>query len=175
MEINTVVTGVLDENCYILKKDKSCLIVDPGDDYLKIKEAIGDCKVAGILITHAHFDHVGALRNFLKRHTKIFKRSNTEEKEYTVGDFKFSVIYTPGHAKDLITFYFEEEKVMFDGDFIFKGTIGRCDLPGGDEQAMRESLEKIIKYDENIVLYPGHGEKTSIKEEKENNQFIKEI
>ena len=82
MEIKCVVTGYLDENCYILSKNGNCLIVDPGDEFLKIKEAIGDDKVLGVLITHSHVDHIGALRNFLtKRSIKIFKRSNLEEKE----------------------------------------------------------------------------------------------
>ncbi len=67
MEIETVVTGALDENCYILKKNNTCLVIDPGSDYPEIKEKIGDNKILGVLITHAHFDHVGALRNFLTK------------------------------------------------------------------------------------------------------------
>ena len=96
MEIKTVVTGYLDENCYLLIQNGTCLVVDPGDDYNKIKEEIGDNKVLGVLITHSHFDHIGALRNFLtKRSIKIFKKSNLEEnKDYTIGDFKFQCIYT---------------------------------------------------------------------------------
>ena len=76
MEIKTVITGTLEENCYILIKNNKCLIIDPGADYQNIKEAIGDNKVLGVLITHSHFDHVGALRNFLsKKGVKIFKKS----------------------------------------------------------------------------------------------------
>ena len=67
MDIKCVVTGYLDENCYILSKDNNCLVVDPGDDYNKIKEAIGDKKVLGVLITHSHADHIGVLRNFLSK------------------------------------------------------------------------------------------------------------
>ena len=105
MEVETVVTGALDENCYILKKNNTCLVIDPGSDYPKIKERIGDNKILGVLITHAHFDHVGALRNFLtKRSIKIFKKSNCNEEKYTIGDFNFEAIYTPGHANDQIAF-----------------------------------------------------------------------
>ncbi len=176
MEIEVVVTGYLDENCYILKKNNTCLIVDPGDDYLKIKEKIGDAKVLGVLITHSHFDHIGALRNFLtKRSIKIFKKSIVSETNYEIGDFKFEVIYTPGHAKDQISFYFEDEKAIFDGDFIFKDTIGRCDLPGGDINEMKESINKISKYPKDVKLYPGHGEITSLEEELNNNLYIKEL
>ena len=173
MDIKTIVTGYLDENCFVLSKNGSCLVIDPGDDFLKIKEAVGDDKVVAVLITHSHFDHIGALRNFLtKRNIKIFKKSNLEEKTYTVGEFVFDCIYTPGHSKDSVTFYFKEDNVMFVGDFIFKESIGRVDLPGGDENDMRQSIVKILQYDDNIKLYPGHGEETNLKYEKEKNPFF---
>ena len=104
MEIKAIITGVLDENCYVLINNKECLVVDPGDDYLKIKEAVGDNKVLGVLITHSHFDHIGALRNFLtKRSIKIFKKSSLTENEYTIGSFSFECLYTPGHSKDSVS------------------------------------------------------------------------
>ena len=174
MDIKCIVTGFLDENCYLLIKNNTCLVVDPGDDYNKIKDQIGDNKVLGVLITHSHADHIGALRNFLtKRSIKIFKRSNLEEKEYSIGDFSFKCIYTPGHSKDSVSFYFEEDKMLFIGDFIFKGSIGRCDLPGGSEDDMRESILKIMNYDDDITLYPGHYEITNLGEEKKNNPYLK--
>jgi len=175
MEVKNVITGYLDENCYILVKDGTCLIVDPGDDYNKIKEEIGDNKVLGVLITHSHFDHIGALRNFLtKRSIKIFKRSNLEDgKEYKIGDFTFKCILTPGHSKDSVTFYFEKEREMFDGAFIFKESIGRTDLPGGSDDEMNHSIEKILTYPDEITLYPGHNEMTTLGYEKGNNSFLK--
>lgn len=174
MNINTVVTGFLDENCYVLIKNNTCLVIDPGDDFQKIKDVVGDNKILAVLITHSHFDHIGALRNFLtKRSIKIFKKSNLEEKEYEVGDFKFKCIHTPGHSKDSVTFYFEEEKAMFIGDFIFKESIGRTDLPGGNSTEMKQSIEKILQYDDDIKLYPGHNEETTLGYEKENNPFLK--
>lgn len=174
MNIKCVVTGYLDENCYILSKNGYCLVVDPGDDFLKIKEAIGDDKVLGVLITHSHADHIGALRNFLtKRSIKIFKRSNLEEKEYTCGDFTFNCIYTPGHSKDSVTFYFAEDNSMFIGDFVFKDSIGRVDLPGGSSSEMEDSIKKILLYNDDIVLYPGHYECTTLGYEKKNNPYLK--
>ena len=175
MEIKTVVTGYLDENCYLLIKNGTCLVVDPGDEYNKIKDEIGDNKVLGVLITHSHFDHIGALRNFLtKRSIKIFKRSNLEEnKDYKIGDFTFKCIYTPGHSKDSVTFYFEEDKKMFIGDFIFKESIGRTDFPGGSDIEMQQSIEKIKEYDNDIDLFPGHNETTTLGYEKENNPYLK--
>ena len=173
MEIIKVVTGALDENCYVLVNNGNCLVVDPGDDFPKIKEACGDNKVLGVLITHSHFDHIGALRNFLtKRSIKIFKRSNLEEKEYSVGDFKFKCIHTPGHSRDSVTFYFEEDKAMFIGDFIFKDSIGRTDLPGGNMIEMEQSIEKIKNYNDDVILYPGHNEETTLGEEKQKNPYL---
>lgn len=173
MNIKKVVVGALEENCYVLEKNNTCLVVDPGDEYQKIKEVIGDNKVLGVLITHSHFDHVGALRNFLsKRGVKIFKKSNAQEQEYTIGDFTFSCIYTPGHSSDSITFYFKEINTMFVGDFIFKNSIGRWDLPTGSIKDMKKSIEKIKEYDDSIKIYNGHGEDTTLKEEKNNNPYF---
>ncbi len=174
MNIEKVITGTLEENCYILIKNNTCLVVDPGADYQKIKEKIGDNKVLGVLITHSHFDHVGALRNFLsKKSVKIFKKSNTQEKEYNLGEFHFKCIYTPGHSSDSITFFFEEINSMFVGDFIFKDSIGRCDLPTGDINQMNQSLEKIKQYSDSITIYNGHGEKTTLGQEKKKNIYFK--
>lgn len=173
MKIEKIITGALEENCYVLIKDGMCLVVDPGDDYHLIQEKIGDNKVLAVLITHSHFDHIGALRKFLtKRGVKIFKKSSTLEQEYSVGPFKFKVIYTPGHSSDSISFYFEEEKVMFVGDFIFKGSIGRCDLPTGDMNVMKKSIEMIRNYPTDITLYSGHGEDTNLGYEIESNPYF---
>ena len=173
METEKIVTGLLDENCYVLKKNGTCLVVDPGDDYHKIKDVVGDDKVLAVLLTHSHFDHIGALRNFLtKRSVKIFKKSSVEEKEYQIGDFSFQVIYTPGHSKDSISFYFKEEKLMFVGDFVFKESIGRCDLPGGSEEEMQESLSKIKGYPVDVILYPGHGDATTLDYEFSHNPYL---
>ena len=160
MEITRVVVGPLETNCYILKKYNKCLVIDPGDEYDKIKKVVGNDEVVGVIITHHHFDHIGALNNFDKK--LILDRHNLEEKEYNIDNFKFDVIYTPGHKEDSITIYFKEDKIMFTGDFIFKGAIGRTDLEGGNDIEMINSLNKINKYDKNIIIYPGHGDKTTL-------------
>lgn len=173
MDIKKIVTGTLDENCYVLIKNGTCLVVDPGADYNNIREVVGDNKVLGVLITHSHFDHIGALRNFLtKRSIKIFKKSNLEEKEYEFGDFKFECLYTPGHSKDSVTFYFKEDNAMFVGDFVFKDSIGRCDLPGGSISEMENSISILLKYPDDINLYSGHGDDTTLNMEKKNNPYL---
>jgi len=163
MKIDRVVVGPLETNCYILSIDNNCLVIDPGDEYNKIEEVIGNKKVVGVIITHYHFDHIGALNYFDK--SLILDKSNLEEKQYNICNFNFEVIYTPGHKEDSISIYFIKEKIMFTGDFIFKGTIGRMDLEGGNPLEMKNSLEKIKKYDKNIKIYPGHGYETLLKNE----------
>ena len=172
MKINKVITGSLEENCYILVNNNDCLVIDPGDDFYKIKEEIKDLNLLAVLITHHHFDHVGALEELLEYKNVEIYDYNLEEKEYEINDFKFNIIKTSGHTSDSITFYFKEENVMFTGDFIFKGTIGRTDLPTGDMKEMENSIEKIKKYDNNIILYPGHGDNTTLEYEINNNYFF---
>jgi len=163
MKIDRVIVGDLETNCYILSIDKKCLVIDPGDEYNKIKEVISDKKVVGVIITHHHFDHIGSLNYFDEK--LILDKNNLDEKDYNIAGFKFEIIYTPGHKEDCITIYFKEDKIMFTGDFIFKGTIGRTDLLGGNYQEMIISLNKMKKYDKDITIYPGHGEKTYLGDE----------
>lgn len=175
MIVERIITGQLEENCYILKnaKTKECLVVDPGNDFEKIKKGIGDFQVLKVLLTHDHFDHVGALKEVEKEYSiETLKRSNASEKEYVIGPFKFKVIFTPGHSSDSITFYFVKEKKMFVGDFLFQGTIGRTDLPTGSLGDMINSLYLIKKYPEDITIYSGHGEVSTLQEEFENNPYL---
>ena len=171
MQIDRVITGSLEENCYILGIEDKVLIIDPGDDIDKINKVINNRKVLGVLITHRHFDHVGALSYFDKN--IIYDRSNTEEKEYKIDKFNFNIIFNPGHSSDSISFYFKKENILFCGDFIFYESIGRCDLPTGNMTEMKNSIEKIKKYDDSIVIYNGHGESTTLGYEKRNNPYFK--
>ncbi len=163
MKIDRVVVGKLQTNCYIISKNQKCIIIDPGDEYEKIKKYIGDKKIVGVIITHYHFDHIGALKYFDK--SLILDKNNLDEKIYKMGDFEFEIIYTPGHKEDAITIYFHEENVMFTGDFIFKNAIGRTDLDGGNMLDMINSLNKMKKYNMNIIIYPGHGDTTILRDE----------
>lgn len=184
MKIEKIVVGPLQENCYILKKNNDIIIVDPGDEYEKIKNKIKNYNLICILITHAHFDHIGALNDFFNDYNipiYYFNKNNEinyknlinlQEQEYKIKNFKFKTIYTPGHRNDEMTFYFYEEKMMFTGDFLFKGTIGRTDLEYGNSPDMQESIKKIKQYEDNIEIYPGHGDNSTLGLEKENNIFF---
>jgi glyoxylase-like metal-dependent hydrolase (beta-lactamase superfamily II) len=160
MNIKTIVTGYLKENCYLLIKDNNCLIIDPGDEAKKIISSVGSLNVLGILTTHNHEDHIGVLNEIAKHYhiTKI----NTP-----VAGFPYELILTPGHTSDSKTFYFEDLNLMFVGDFIFYHSIGRMDLPTGSDKEMQESLNKISKYPDNTTIYPGHGPATTLGEEKQ--------
>lgn len=171
MKVDIVKTGYLEENCYILSKDNNVLIIDPGDEFYKIKERIGNKTVLAVLITHYHFDHIGALNEVIEEYnTKVIDFKS--KKNIEIQDFKFEIIDTKGHKEDAVTYYFREEKIMFVGDFIFKESIGRCDLEGGDFTEMKKSLSKIKKYDKDIILYPGHGPSTTLKNELKNNIYM---
>lgn len=172
MKVNKVIVGSLDTNCYILEQGGSVLLIDPGDDFAKIERCIDGKKVIGILVTHRHFDHIGALEKCIQTYqAPLYEASNVEEKEYQVGTFTFSIIFTPGHSKDSVTYYFTEEEMMFVGDFIFAGTIGRCDLEGGDYHTMMESIAAIKKYPR-TKIYPGHGSETTLDQEKIYNPYF---
>lgn len=173
MKIDRIVVGELEENCYVLTIENECLIIDPGAEFDKIRDKIGNKKVLGVLITHHHFDHVGALKEVLEFYqTKLYDFNNLKEQQYEVGPFIFEVIYNPGHTDDSISFYFKKDNVMFVGDFIFLESIGRCDLEGGSFIKMKESIDKITQIKQNITLYPGHGLKTTLDYEKKHNSFF---
>ena len=158
MNIETIVVGPLETNCYILSIKDECLIVDPGDDFPKIKKAIGNKKVLGCLVTHFHQDHIEALEEVLSYY-------DIEVNKPKYGSFEYEIIETPGHTFDSKTFYFKKINTMFTGDFIFYRSIGRTDL-GGSDKDMKQSLNSFTKYDDSIIIYPGHGPSTTLGEEK---------
>lgn len=158
MNIKTIQVGPLDTNCYILSIDNECIIVDPGDEFFKIKKEIGDKKVIGCLVTHFHQDHIEALEELVSYYDIEINKSR-------YGKFEYEIIETPGHTFDSKTFYFKKDNIMFTGDFIFYRSIGRTDL-GGNNKDMITSLENFKKYDDSITIYPGHGPSTILGEEK---------
>lgn len=172
MNVKTLEVGSLDTNCYILNIDDNYLIVDPGDNFESIKNEIKG-KLLGVLLTHHHFDHVGALDKVLEYYNVPLYDCNylSNNKINNIGPFNFRPIYNPGHTLDSVSFYFEKEKIMFVGDFVFAGSIGRCDL-GGDESLMKESLTKLITLDKDIRLLPGHGPITTLGNEIDNIKYF---
>lgn len=174
MEVRKIKVGYLQTNCYILIEQGSCLIIDPGDQYYSIESQIGHNQILGVLITHRHPDHIGALEQIQKTYNpKIFEKSNLTEGKYEIGPFRFEVINTPGHTSDSVTFFFYDYNFMFTGDFLFQNSIGRTDMPTGNMDQMKESLEKIKEYSDRIRIYPGHGDTTNLGDEKQDNPFLR--
>lgn len=187
MDIKTLHVGPLLTNCYIVSGVGECVIVDPGCDAEKIKTAVFDtgkpCR--GILITHSHYDHIGALRElFVEFNIPVYISANASpDDEYitvpledgdvvNIGSLCFDVMATPGHTADSLCFISGD--VMFSGDTLFMGTVGRTDL-GGDIQDMLKSLERIKKIDNpNMLVLPGHGFRTTLGKEKAENPFLAE-
>lgn len=157
-----------------------------------------------ICLTHAHVDHILGLHKVLRdfdvpvylNHSDLFLWNNfeqqskafgfrsvgfdftpeplPEQKDFTIGNFSFDVIYTPGHAPDHVSLYFEEEEVLIAGDVIFFESIGRTDLYKGDFDTLAQSIrEKLYTLPDDTSVYPGHGPATRIGREKKHNAFVK--
>ena len=141
LKIENLVLGRLRTNCYIVKKNNKCIIIDPGDEAEKIIEACKGYEVEEILVTHHHWDHILALK-------EIEEQYHLKHNVFLKKSFSYEIIKTPGHASD--SFH----------------TIGRCDLETSSIEDMKKSLEEIKKYPDDIKIYPGHGRGSVLGEEK---------
>ncbi len=194
------------ENTYIINEKAEAYIIDPGTNYLEIKEYIDkkNFQVVGILLTHGHFDHIVAVNSIVKEYnTKIFihelerdflfdpnlnlsgltyerfiiKNKSAvitfkENDKLKLGNEPIRIIETPGHTRGSVCFKYKN--YLFSGDTLFKGTIGRTDLPTSNTLDIQKSLRKIIHIcRDNTIVYPGHGHFTTILTEKEENPFMK--
>ncbi len=174
MEIKRMSVGLIGTNCYILSKENQALVIDPGGDGDAIHSYIEEKKLTlqAILLTHAHFDHIGGieeLRSFYKADVYINELEHDwlgnpqlngshklmgqeitvspaeqllTEGELAIGTFHFKVIHTPGHSPGSMSFIFSESQQVFSGDVLFNQGIGRTDLPGGDLSALEHSIKE---------------------------------
>lgn len=175
IKVERIVVGELLANSYIVHNNKEALIIDPGDESNKIINKIEKLNLIplAVLITHHHFDHDGDLdkiKDYYKNIKVIDYKSNRDIK---LNEFNFKILETFGHTMDSVSYYFEKEKILFSGDFIFKGTIGNYDYQ--NELSMIMSLMSFKKLPKDIKIYPGHGEDTTSKEEMDNNPFLRGI
>lgn len=171
MNVETIMVGNLQTNCYLLQKENEVMIIDPGDEYKKIKEKIGNQKVVAIAITHYHEDHIGALAKLKRIYQVPVYDFHQSSQKIKVGPFSFQILPMKGHSEDSVIFYFAQEETMFVGDFLFYHSVGRCDLPTGNFVEMKNSIERIKKYP-NVLCYPGHGIETTLEEERKNNPYF---
>lgn len=175
LKIECLVTGDLKEKCYIIHNNRYALIIDPGDEGKRIIDKIEKLKleVLGILITHYHFDHIGALDEVKNKYksAKIYDYKSSIDNE--IDCFKFKKINNFGHTMDSCSFFFEKENIMFTGDFVFYETIGNYEEE--NEIEMFKSLKEFIKLNDDIKLYPGHGQASTVGHEKEYNYYLRGI
>ncbi|MEI6971242.1 MAG: MBL fold metallo-hydrolase, partial [bacterium] len=101
-------------------------------------------------------------------------RAITGGQEYTDGGLHYKVLHTPGHAPGCVCFYFETSKVLFTGDTLFAGSVGRTDLPGGSSTVLTRSLASLARLPDDTVIYPGHGPDTTMAREKRTNYFMQQ-
>ena len=186
------------------EKSKDVIIIDPGSESKRVKELIFENSYNPklILLTHGHGDHIGAVGDLKQEYNipvyihksdkdmlkdsslnftnMMFKNGISinadklveEGDTITIDNMKFQVIHTPGHTEGSICLI--HKKVLFSGDTLFRGSIGRTDFPGGSYDKIINSIkEKLLTLDEKTVVYPGHEDSTTIKFEKENNPFLK--
>ena len=173
LEVLCIVNGYLEENCYVIHNNKNALIVDPGSESKKIINEINKLhlNVVGILITHYHFDHIGALEEVKNEYNIKDVIDYKSDKDIKIKDFKFRIIENYGHTMDSVSFYFEKEKIMFTGDFVFYESIGKFDEE--NEYIMFESLKRFMSLDDDITIYPGHGPSSNVGYEKRYNYFLR--
>ena len=179
IDVRMFTVGPVQENCFIVRvKDADrAVIVDPGEEaerLLEAVEALGIEKVEGILLTHTHFDHIGAVAPVAKAtkapvycpelETQVlanimdyvpwpgFGPFESYEADHTVSGgerlelagLTIDVIFTPGHSPGHVTYAISDEDALFSGDVLFQGSVGRVDLPGGDWPTLLKSIESLI-------------------------------
>ena len=205
MEIITLPLGALNTNCYIVYDDyKNALLFDPAANSQDIIETVKDygLTVEGILLTHAHYDHIGALEEvcnhfklpvymneeesdwllepskngsirFIEEVSADVERNYIDEGELVVGDFKLNVLHTPGHSPGSLSYIFDNDSFIISGDVLFNKGVGRTDLYRGDtEKVMHSIKEKLFSLNLEYEVYPGHGLPTTLLEEKYENPNI---
>lgn len=193
MQILQKACGDYATNCYIIETKEGQIIVDPGFNAFEfVREKA--TKPLAILNTHGHFDHVWDNARLQKEfNIPLYIHKDDEfmlqdpfnmghepsradflvqdEKELEIGGAKIRFLLYPGHTPGCCMIDFVGENCMFSGDFLFKRSIGRYDFPYSNANDMKKSLEKVLLLENDKILYPGHGEATSLKAEQENIPF----
>ncbi|MFC6334810.1 MBL fold metallo-hydrolase [Paenibacillus septentrionalis] len=209
--IESYALGPLQTNCYVLTvQDESTgkrkgIVIDPGMNPQRMLEKLKDVEVEAILLTHAHFDHMGGVdqvrkeancpvyihdleadwltdsrKNGSMRWQDVTPPLATDPAEYELAEgmelkligHTFQVLHTPGHSPGSVSFVCDNH--IFSGDVLFRASIGRTDLPGGREADLFDSIQnKLYKLADEVIVYPGHGPRTTIGFEKANNPFVR--
>lgn len=209
MQVRGLTVGQIQENCFVARADDStsAIVVDPGDEAERILETVkelGADSVAAILLTHTHFDHVGAVAPLAKAtgaevwcpklEVDVLKDINryvlwpgigpfeNYDAEHTVeggetlhlAGLDIEVVFTPGHSPGHVTYATED--VLFSGDVLFQGSVGRVDLPGGDWPTLARSIQTLLdRFPDETHVLPGHMGVTTLGAERASNPFLAEL
>ena len=200
MKVEVIRVGMFQTNCYLVYNEAEMIIIDPGASFKKIDEAIQkheNVEVVAILLTHGHFDHIGAadklkekydcpiianredekiLRNQKNNYLAGFSASVEseikwiEDDEINLGSIQVKVLFTPGHSAGSVMYIIDGK--LFSGDTLFKLSVGRTDLYSGNIHKLKESLQLLHNLDRNMIVYPGHEDSTTVGFELDYNPYI---
>ena len=175
MDIRMLTVGPVQENCFIVEHDGHAFIVDPGDEAERILDAVGDATVDAILLTHTHFDHVGAVAPVARATgapvycPALEKQVLANVMDYVpwpgfgpfesydadhlleggerlqVAGLDIDVLFTPGHSPGHVSFSIPDQGALFSGDVLFQSSIGRTDLPVGDHARLLQSIGELLE------------------------------
>lgn len=204
MIIHKMTSGILSVNTYFVENEnlKEAVVIDCGEYYDSViakAESLG-VDITAVLLTHAHFDHVGCAYRFMERGIPVyisdidafklktdenlgkrFRRNYhcfsadkifTDGEELMLSDITFKVVKTAGHTDGSVCFFVED--AIFSGDTLFFESVGRTDFPTGDFAELKKSVLRLYALKGDRKVYPGHGEETTLSHERERNMFIKE-
>ena len=197
MEIHTLTLGLYQTNTYLIIENSEVIVIDPVSKAERIQALLKENEIiVAICLTHGHFDHIGAVDDLVNIyhcpvyiHEDDFELTQDAEKNYSqtkkiklkskldfykdymqIMSFKFEVLHTPGHTKGSVCLKFDH--VLFTGDTLFKGSIGRTDLYGASPQDMKQSLRLIRGLKDDYIIYPGHDGVTTLFDELKRNPYL---
>ncbi|MCI8702142.1 MAG: MBL fold metallo-hydrolase [Turicibacter sp.] len=207
MNVYPLVLGPVQTTCYVVSSQGRAVIVDPAANATKIIQYLGTKKLIpeAILLTHGHFDHIGAVNELAAKYSLPIY-AHKSEKEYfdqpevnlstmtyqpfvlsedldyhwladgatlTCLDTQVKIFHVPGHTSGSLCYYFVKDRMVFTGDTLFKQSIGRTDFIYGNHQQLVTGIrQKLLTLPDDTLVYPGHGDCTTVADEKRNNPFL---